>query len=152
MHVDRVQVTGVHGPRDRQLGRHTDVHAAQRLAVDRRDRRLPGDLQPERHRVHGTGLELEGAAQLELGELDVLLVLLVPALDLDLGLEPDGQPLDVLVHGPALDPHLALDDSARNDIDLRQYRLDRGPAGPETREQLLERHDSPSTTTTDGIP
>ena len=62
------------------------------------------------------GLHLERTTEPLLGELDVLLVLLVAALDLDPGLQSDGQPLDLLVHGPALDPHLALYDPARDDV------------------------------------
>ncbi len=85
------------------------------------------------------GLHLEGTAEPQLRELDVLLVLLVAALDLDRRLQTDGQPLDLLVDGTALDPHLTLDDTARNDVDLGQHRLDRSPAGTQAREQLLER-------------
>ena len=86
------------------------------------------------------GLQLEGTTEPLLGELHVLLVLLVLALDLDLGLQTDGQPLDLLVHGAALDPHLTLDDAARDDVDLGQHRLDRSPTGPQAREQPLEPH------------
>ncbi len=60
--------------------------------------------------MHRPGPHLERAAEAQLGELDVLLVLLVLALDLDPGLQTHGEALDLLVDGTALDPHLALDD------------------------------------------
>lgn len=91
--------------------------------------------------MHPARLQLEGTAEPQLRELDVLLVLLVVmALDLDPGLETDRQTLDRLVHGPALDPHLTLDDAAGYDVDLGQHRLDRSPTGPQAREQPLEPH------------
>jgi hypothetical protein len=93
--------------------------------------------------VHLAGLKREGATEPHLGELDVLLRLLVLALDLDPRLEPHGQPLDLLVDGTTLDPHLTLDHTARDHVGLRQHGLDRGAAGSQTREQLLEPHDSP---------
>lgn len=130
VHVHRVEVAGVHGTGDGQLRGHPDVHPRQLVPGEDGDRRLPGDLQPERHRVHRLGLQLELTAQPHLGELDVPLVLLVPALHLDTGLEPHGEPLDPLVDGAALDVHLALDDTARYDVHLRQHRLHGGTPAP----------------------
>ncbi|KUJ68799.1 hypothetical protein ACZ90_16345 [Streptomyces albus subsp. albus] len=46
--------------------------------------------------MHRARLDLEGPAEVQLGELDVLLGLLVPALDLDPRLEPDVESLDLL--------------------------------------------------------
>src|SRR5690606_36417632 len=92
VHVDRVQVAGVHRPRDLQLGAHPDVHPAQRLPVDHRDRRLPGDLQPERHRVHRTRLQLERPAEPHLGELDVLLYSWSPLSTSTLACSPTDSP------------------------------------------------------------
>ena len=86
------------------------------------------------------GLHLEGATETLLGELDVLLDFLVTALDLDACLQTDGQPLDLLVHRPALDPHLTLDDTAGHDVRLGEHRLHGGAAGAHAREQLLEAH------------
>ena len=68
------------------------------------------------------------------------LVLLVTALDLDPRLQADGEPLDLLRHGPALDPHLALHDPARHDVHLGELGLHRRTTGTQAREQLLEAH------------
>lgn len=140
MHVDRVEVARVHRARDLQLGADPDVHPVQVLTPEVGDRRLPGDLQTERHHVQRTGLHLEGTTQTLLGEDDVLLVLLVAALDLDPRLQPDGQPLDLLLHGSTLDPNLALDDSAGHDVRLGDDRVHRSTTGAQAREQLLEAH------------
>lgn len=141
MHVDRVQVTGVHRAGDLQLGGHTDVHPAQLLPGDGGHRRLPRNLQTERHHVHRAGLHLEGTAQTNPDELDVLLLLLVAALHLDPCLQADGETLDLLVDTAALDTHLALDDTARDHVLLGEHRLHGGPTGTQAREQLLESHD-----------
>ena len=53
---------------------------------------------------------------------------------------PDGQPLDLLVDRTPLDPHLTLDDAARNGVQLDEFRLHRSTAGPQAREQPLEPH------------
>ncbi len=63
-----------------------------------------------------------------------------PALDLDAGLEPHGQVLDLLVDGTALDPHLALNDAAGHHVRLGRDRLDVPTARSQAREQLLEAH------------
>lgn len=90
--------------------------------------------------MDGPGLHLEGPTDVLLGELDVLLALLVAALDLDPRLEADVEPLDPLVHGAALEPHLTLDDPAGDDVRLGQLRLDGRAPGTHAREQLLEAH------------
>lgn len=138
MHVDRVQVAGVQRAGDLQLRRHTDVHAVQLLPADARDRGLPRDLKSERHDVDPTGLDLEGTTETLLDELQVLLDLLVPALDLDTGLETDGESLDLLVDRSALDTHLALDDPARHDVLLGQLGLDGRAAGAMLASSLLK--------------
>lgn len=110
------------------------------LTGEHRDRGLPRNFEPEGYDVHGTGPRLERATEPKLGELDVLLGLRVLALDLDPGLQTDGEPLDLLIHGPALDPHLALDDPTRYDIEFGQLGLHRSTTGTHAREQPLEAH------------
>lgn len=90
--------------------------------------------------MHRPRPHLERAAEPQLGELDVLLGLLLLALDLDPGLQSDGEPLDLLVHRSALNPYLTLDDPTRYDVELGQLRLHRCTTGTHTREQPLEAH------------
>lgn len=110
------------------------------LTGEHRDRRLPRDFEPEGYDVHGTGPHLERATEPQLGELDVLLGLRVLALDLDPGLQAHGESLDLLIHGTALDPHLALDDPTRYDVELGKLGLHRSATGTHAREQPLEAH------------
>lgn len=140
MYGDRVQVALVHRPGHLQLRTQPHGHPVQVLPVQLGDRGLPRHVEAERDVVALTGLQPERARHPLTVELLVGVVLVVAALHLDAGEQPERHVLDVdlVVAAHHLDPALEL--AARTAVRVGQPGFHRRAADAHRLHQPLEDH------------
>jgi hypothetical protein len=136
VHRHFVEVALVDGLGHGELGPQPHRHAAQPLAVDVGDRRLPRHREREGQVPLLALAQLEGAGDREPVELDET----VAVLGLDPGHQTQHDSVDGDVVVTAGDPHLALQGQTGPRVRVGQHGVDGRPADAEGAHHLLENH------------